>query len=688
MADKFERYHAAQSWFAKNAEIYSSSRRKALTIICTKVAQVMEIERVGIWFFTPDHQGIYEEMSYNVGEEITQGRFFKRTEHPIYFRHIEEERVVSSNNTFDPGPLSEFLNSYLKPLNIHALLDAPVFSDGKMIGILCCEAKVKPHQWDIHDKNFVAVSADFVARIIESEKRHTYEKELHHRITYLENDLKKKLDDLNEAKLSLDLALEGAQVGKWDWDVRSNKLNLSRTWFTKLGYQYDEIPQTMESFKKTIHPEDLNRVMETIDQHVNNESAFYECRYRMITKNGDIQWCLDRGCAVERSREGVALRMTGVNINVTPIVKWEQSLIASEQQLKLMITSLPTPVAMFDRQYRFLAFSSRWAEEWSQPVEPKVGLSLKDFGSEWIRIFDEAMTGKTLTKDEDLREVSPGVELWMRWEVHPWKTPSGEIGGVIAMAENITTRKQAEMKLAQASKLTALGEMAGGIAHEINNPLSIIKGYVDLLKRHSLRQSLSPEMLQQYINKMDQTVARISRIVNGMRRFSRESSMDEKVKYSLNKIVEETLDICQERMNNNGTSVEVEYLKGDAYIYCRPIEISQVILNLINNSYQAISDYLHPWIRIKLEDNGNSFKIFISDSGEGIPPSVSHKLFQPFFTTKDIGVGTGLGLSISRGIVEEHHGRLSYKEDAPNTTFVIELPKYEVEEAQLGHSSH
>jgi signal transduction histidine kinase len=161
--------------------------------------------------------------------------------------------------------------------------------------------------------------------------------------------------------------------------------------------------------------------------------------------------------------------------------------------------------------------------------------------------------------------------------------------------------------------------------------------------------------------------------------------MDEKVKYSLNKIVEETLDICQERINNNGTSVEVEYLKSDADIICRPVEISQVILNLINNSYQATSNYPHPWIKITMEDQADFFRIKIMDCGEKISPAIRQKLFQPFFTTKDVGVGTGLGLSISRGIVEEHHGKLYYQDDAPNTTFVVELPKMKPETIEVAH---
>lgn len=686
MVDKFELYHAAQSWFAKNTEIYRSSRFRALEILCQKISEVMDIQRVGIWFYTIDKEAMYEEMTYIVGGTPTQGSIIKRADIPTYFDHLKAERVLSSNDTFNDKATSEFVESYMRPLNVRALLDAPIFSDGEMIGILCCEYTKEPRQWDIQDKNFAASSSDFIGRLIESEKRHTYEKELRHRINYLENDLKRKLDDLNEAKLSLDLALEGAQVGKWDWDLTTHKLLFNKTWYTKLGYNYNELPQTMETFKNTLHPEDVSRVMEELDKHLKGETLFYECRFRMITKSGDIQWCLDRGCIIHRTSDGKPLRVIGVNVNVTPVVKWEQSVIISEQQLKAMIQSLPTPVAMFDKDLKYLAFSSRWADEWQNFGRAREGQNVRaDFRPDWIVSMEKALQGITQSRDEDLVEFAPGKELWLRWAIQPWKNANQEIGGVIVMAENISSRKEAEMKLTQASKLSALGEMAGGIAHEINNPLSIIKGYIDLLRRHSSRQSLSQELLLQYIEKMDQTVGRISRIVNGMRRFSRESSMDEKVRYSLNKIVEETLDICQERINNNGTAVEVQYLKHDSTIYCRPVEISQVLLNLINNSYQATFSYPHPWIKIKMEELPNMFRIQIMDCGEKISTSIRQKLFQPFFTTKDIGVGTGLGLSISRGIIEEHKGKLYYQDDAPNTTFVIELPKLDTASTQISH---
>ena len=673
---KVKSYLAAHQWLSKNAEIYQSNRLHSFEIISKKCTEVMDVERVGIWFFSIDHESIQEEITFIRDGQSTQGAILEKSDFPVYFKRIKEEGIVLTRDTFKEPFSSSALEDYMTSRGVHAILDVPIFSDGTLIGIVSIEKQGVPRDWDEPDICFATVFSDVIGRIIEAEKRHSFEDKLQSRIENLQVHLKNKMEKLTESNLSLDFALDSAQIGKWDWDIKTNSLKLSGSWFTKLGFYIDELPPTFETFKKLVHPEDVERVLKDIEKHLSGSKLIFENRYRMMKKNGDIQWCLDRGMLISSNEDGKPTKMIGVNVDITLLMKFEEAIAQSEKQLKSMITSLPTAVAMFDRDLNYLAFSSKWHEEWSALTQAEKGRTVRNLIQEkWISMMERVLKGENSGQEEELVEVGQGKQFWIRWAMRPWFDVRGEVGGMIFLAEDISKRKESEMYLTQSSKLSALGEMAGGIAHEINNPLSIIKGYVDLLKRHNVRNTLSPETLDQYITKIDHTVSRISKIVAGMKKFSRESSKDEKVNYSITKIIEETLDICQEKINNHGTMINIEYPKHLIEVYCRPVEVSQVLLNLINNSFQAISASHHSWINITFNETDDSVLIKIVDSGKSIPTDVKTKLFQPFFTTKEIGVGTGLGLSISRGIIEEHGGKLYLKEGEANTTFVIELPK-------------
>ncbi len=674
---KVKTYLAAHSWLAKNAEIYSSDRFRALEIISKQCAEVMETERVGIWFFSENGDSILEELTVIKQDGSTSGSVLKREDFPVYFKKIKEEGVVLVRDTYD-GPFStKTFENYVVTKGVLAILDVPIFSDGLMIGIISIEKKASPRDWDELDISFATIFSDFVGRIIESEKRHSFEKDLHLKIENLETNLKKKMEDLAEANLSLNLALDSAQIGKWDWDITTNTVKLSRSWYTKLGYRPDEMPSSFETFKQSLHPDDVQQVIDQLTKFKSEKKSTFEHSFRMITKTGETQWCIDRGIVTSRNELGQPLKMIGLNVNITPLIKIEEAIVESEKQLKAMIRSLPTPVAMFDKKLNYLAYSSKWFEEWTPYTDLKEDLSVRNLlQTKWFSKMERVLQGETIGKDEELIEIVNGQKLWIRWAMKPWTDARGDIGGIIFMAENITHIKETQIHLAQNSKLSALGEMAGGIAHEINNPLSIIKGYVDLINRHNTRQTLNANNLEQYLNKIDQTVSRISKIVTGMKRFSRESSKDEKVRYPLNKIIEETLDICQEKMNNFGTKIEIQNNTVDLDVFCRPVEISQVLLNLINNSFYAISSTNQPWIKLKIFEDSKVVSIKVMDSGKSLSEEIKNKLFQPFFTTKEVGVGTGLGLSISKGIIEEHGGKLYYDDKESNTTFVIELPKY------------
>jgi PAS domain S-box-containing protein len=236
--------------------------------------------------------------------------------------------------------------------------------------------------------------------------------------------------------------------------------------------------------------------------------------------------------------------------------------------------------------------------------------------------------------------------------------------------------KDQQVKLIQSAKMSSLGEMAAGMAHEINNPLAIALATLNHLKRildSGEGLSVDFKVLQKKIDIAESTLGRISKIVKGLGSFSRNASLDPKEPIRIYTIIEETLSLCQERIRSRKVDLRLD-INRDNIVMGRPGQISQVILNLLNNSFDAIEHDPAPWIELKTRTQGNLEVVSVTDSGHGIPKLVRDKIMQPFFTTKELGKGTGLGLSISKGIIEEHGGRFYYDDHSENTRFVIELP--------------
>jgi C4-dicarboxylate-specific signal transduction histidine kinase len=179
--------------------------------------------------------------------------------------------------------------------------------------------------------------------------------------------------------------------------------------------------------------------------------------------------------------------------------------------------------------------------------------------------------------------------------------------------------------------------------------------------------------LKSELGRIDQTALRIARIVRGLKAFSRESAKDPKEVIKISSVINDALDLCGEKLKYHAIDVRLKEL-GDIEIACRPTQISQVLVNLLGNSFDAIQNLNEKWIEIKVEKYGTMLSISVTDSGRGIPADVAQKIMHPFFTTKEVGKGTGLGLSISKGLIEDHGGRFFLDSTSPNTRFVIELP--------------
>ena len=231
-------------------------------------------------------------------------------------------------------------------------------------------------------------------------------------------------------------------------------------------------------------------------------------------------------------------------------------------------------------------------------------------------------------------------------------------------------------KLVRSSRLANMGEMANGIAHEINNPLSIIIGFAERIANQSRKENPQMRKIEEAAEKISQMTDRIAKIIRALRQFSRDASKDAKEILSVSELVDDALQLCLEKFAAANLEVWIDPICQEHLVKLQRVELSQAIYNLLENAFESllIQGTEQGWLRVHSELNGDRVVIYITDSGPGIAPEIEAKIMNPFFTTKEIGKGMGLGLPIAKSSVENMHGKLYLNKTAKNTQFVIELP--------------
>lgn len=257
--------------------------------------------------------------------------------------------------------------------------------------------------------------------------------------------------------------------------------------------------------------------------------------------------------------------------------------------------------------------------------------------------------------------------------VSPWLDKNNRLAGSIHVAKDISNEKLLQQKLIQSEKLSAIGELISGIAHELNNPLTGVMGYSQLLQ---LRKDLD-ERAKDNLLKINNLALRCQKIVQNLLSFARKQK-PERTLIDLNEIIESTVELRNYELQVNNIEINRDLDRNMVKTIADGHQLQQVFLNVITNAEQAMLDFHGSGrllIRTRADRQNNRITVEIIDDGPGIPESHLTKIFDPFFTTKEVGKGTGLGLSLSYGIIKEHGGNIFVSSRVgEGSTFVIELP--------------
>lgn len=376
------------------------------------------------------------------------------------------------------------------------------------------------------------------------------------------------------------------------------------------------------------------------------------------------------------------------------------ALTESNNKSKAIVDNLSEAVMVMSADGTIVSINSRAAKIFGFPSHFFIGKKIND--SNWVRINEEG----TVLKNEEypaviafnskkpVRELVMGAQkpdgsyVWLSVNANPiFNESTGELTGVVTSYHDITEKREQarllaeqQIMVANTSRMSSLGIMASGIAHEINNPLAIISGRINQLKRMSEEGPVKKEDIQPLIGNIQQTISRISKIIQGLRAFARDGKGDPFSPTQLYSLVEDSVALCKELLQRKEVMLNIDIDK-NLLVEVGGVQITQVLVNLIQNAVDAIEDLPKKWIKISAWTTPTDIYLEVEDSGDGIPASIKHKILDPFFTTKEIGKGTGLGLSISLGIVRDHRGQLLIPDGVPNTKFVIVLPLKQPQES-------
>lgn len=366
-----------------------------------------------------------------------------------------------------------------------------------------------------------------------------------------------------------------------------------------------------------------------------------------------------------------------------------RELIAKNELISAIVENIPVAVFLKDIKddFRVTVWNNAAERIFEVPREAILGKSAHDLWpkdqADLYLAADRRVVDESILVDipEEPSHSKTRGTIFLRTRKLPLaKDFSKRARYLLCICDDITDRKRIQESLdlertksLRNAKLASLGEMAAGIAHEINNPLMIIYGTVRALSKFTN----NPEQLATRIESIQVASERIAKIVRSLRKFSRTSDRSDYKFHSLRDIVKEALVLTDAKARRHFTRVGGDY-KSECRVFCDEIEMEQVFVNMINNAIDAVQNLSEKWVMLELQESDGRIVVRIRDSGPRIGPDIQKKLFQPFFTTKPVGEGTGLGLSIVKGILDEHHATIELVADDLHTCFEIHFPKAEV----------
>ncbi len=471
------------------------------------------------------------------------------------------------------------------------------------------------------------------------------------------------------------------QIGGWFLDLKTQKL----TWTSGTYAIHQLCSETPLETNRLIDfyiPEDRERIQRAFEDCVNGKS--FRGRFQLLDSKQVQKWVEVTG-RPDIDANGAICGVSGTIQDVSTLARQELEIRAQKDRLETLMQNTPGMVYQFvlepNGKMYFSYVSQKAFDIYElQPQDfkanPSVMLEMADVDDRDGLRLAIAESAKTMQPFNWRGRIHTGTgkTKWIHARSVPFHEPNDIIrwDGVVIdvtreeeMAQKI---KQEQVLMVQQSKLISLGEMAAGVAHEINNPLAIVTGKIQTIgaiRHDDVQFARSLEICLKSLN-------RISKIIKSLQKFSRSGQLTDRANHSIRQIIDDVILLTQPKALRAQIEISTQ-IDADIVFKCNLVELEQVFINLINNGIDAAQEgQQNPnWVKIHTFHRGADFILQIIDSGPGISPAIRERMYEPFMTTKPVGLGTGLGLSIVKGILDQHSVTIQINEQVPWTCFEL-----------------
>ena len=498
---------------------------------------------------------------------------------------------------------------------------------------------------------------------------------------------------LQEANLRYRATVRGGNIGLWDWDLAANKVHFSTEWKAQIGYEEVEITDDFEEWRRRVHPDDLSAALEAVNKAIDECRNDFEVEFRFRHKDGSWRWIASRG-SVLTDDMGQAVRFVGSHVDVTERKQAEEMLRRERDLSNRIIEDSPLGVTILDAEGT-IVLANRQAEEILGLTESEMA-GRKYNAPEW-RIADTdgrpfpdgrmpfrlvMATGRPVHDVEHSITWPDGKSRILSISASPLFDARGQVERVVCVIDDTTERRSLDAQLRRAQRMEAVGQLAGGVAHDFNNILQAMLSRISfLLDEHPEGDDSHEDLMG-----IKRGAKRAADLVRQLLAFSRRQVLDLKV-VDLNEVTEDLLKMLRRVI---GEDIGLKFIPGPGLgaVDADKGQIEQVLTNLCVNARDAMpeggtitietenvvidSEYCetHPWAKM-----GRYASLVVADSGMGMDEETQKRVFDPFFTTKPVDKGTGLGLATVYGIIAQHEGMIQvYSELGRGSVFKIYLP--------------